>query len=104
MIMYFFMLPRIFTSISRNSRALEAQLLLYNQTNRINEVPSIRTKLKLFKTLRNAVVTYLVSILIINAFKIIVVWYLGWFEVLLSEIVVLLMMCSISYVLLPHNT
>lgn len=103
MIMYFFMLPRIFTSITRNTRALEAQLLLYNQTNRPTEAPNIQAKIKLFKTLRNSVVVYLISILIINSFKIIVVWYLGWFETLLNEMVVLLMMCSISYQLLPYN-
>ena len=61
MIMYFFMLPKIFTSITRNTRALETQLILMgsNRSDNNNEIAAIHVKIRLFKTLRTAVVIYL---------------------------------------------
>jgi len=104
MIMYFFMLPRIFTSITRNARGLEAQLLIFSQANSLNaDLSPIRQKLKLFKSLRTAVVLYLISILLVNAMRIVMIWYLEWFNYILNESVVLLMVCFISYIFLPHN-
>ena len=53
------MLPKIFTSITRNTRALETELLLLNNQNMQNEVESVYARLRLFKTLRTSVVIYL---------------------------------------------
>jgi cation transport ATPase len=103
MIMYFFMLPKIFTSITRNTRALETQLLLITSANVQLETESIHQKIKLFKTLRTSVVIYLGSILLVNSMRIIMIWYLDWFNYVLNEMVVLLMMCLICFILLPNN-
>jgi hypothetical protein len=103
MIMYFFMLPKIFTSITRNTRALETQLLFIMQSNTDTETNGIVQKIKLFKTLRSSVVLYLGSILLVNSMRIIMIWYLDWLNYVMNEIVTLLMVSTISYILLPHH-
>jgi len=103
MIMYFFMLPKIFTSITRNTRTLETQLLLISQANMDVETQSLYHKIRLFKTLRTSVVIYLGSILLVNSMRIIMVWYLDWFNYAMNEVVVLMMMALICFILLPYN-
>jgi len=103
MIMYFFMLPRIFASITQNMRALETQLLLLNQVNNLDIVP-LRLKSRLFKLLRASVVLYLIGILIVNAMRIVMVWYLEWINYVLNELVILLIIAVIGFLVLPNNS
>lgn len=103
MIMYFFMLPKIFTSITTNTTILEAQILMTGRAQTDNDATSLLQKLHLFKTLRTSVVVYLGSILLVSAMRIIMVWYLDWFNFVMNELVVVLTIALVSYILLPHN-
>eukprot|EP01114_Cavostelium_apophysatum_P015325 TRINITY_DN4147_c0_g1_i2.p1 TRINITY_DN4147_c0_g1~~TRINITY_DN4147_c0_g1_i2.p1 ORF type:complete len:471 (-),score=51.59 TRINITY_DN4147_c0_g1_i2:63-1475(-) len=106
MIMYFFMLPKIFTSITRNTRALEGQLFLLshaNGANRHNDEQAIREKIKLFKYLRSSVIIYLACILLVNSMRIVLIWYLEWLNYFLNELVSLIMTLLICFILLPRN-
>jgi len=105
MIMYFFMLPKIFTSITRNSRALETQLVMVNRSNLTEqEIDGVHKKIRLYRMLRSSVIMYLGSILVVNSLRIVMVWYLDWFNYLLNEVVVFLMMYIICFILRPSNT
>lgn len=141
------MLPKIFTSITRNTRALETNLQFTtsasshfvstnssrsantgdsgigvgshsqgSDTNPSNGIDihdtrgtmlilsqAIHQKIKLFKTMRTAVVVYLGSILLVNSLRIVMVWYLEWLNYLLNETVVFTMMGFISWFLSPKN-
>jgi hypothetical protein len=102
MIMYFFMLPKIFTSITRNTRALETQLLLAIQMRSINEL-EIRMKIRLFKRFRTSVIIYLASILLANSLRIVISWELEFVNYILNEVLVNLMVLLLVYNFAPYK-
>lgn len=102
MIMYFFMLPKIFTSITRNTRALHTHMLLARYANvELNTIP-ILAKIRMFKALRTAVILYLGSILIISSMKIIMWWFLEWVTSCVSELVTIVMVVSVCLLTRPR--
>eukprot|EP00027_Filamoeba_sp_ATCC50430_P006466 CAMPEP_0168546728 /NCGR_PEP_ID=MMETSP0413-20121227/3653_1 /TAXON_ID=136452 /ORGANISM="Filamoeba nolandi, Strain NC-AS-23-1" /LENGTH=417 /DNA_ID=CAMNT_0008576925 /DNA_START=566 /DNA_END=1819 /DNA_ORIENTATION=+ len=104
MIMYFFMLPKIFTSITRNSRTLETQHMIFAHANMTNQMRAVEDKMKVFRSLRTAVVIYLGCILLVNSLQIVMVWYMAWFAIVLNQVTILCMVSYISYLLLPFRT
>lgn len=102
MIMYFFMLPKIFSSITKNLRSLEAQIWMANNV-QLPDVPlaAFHRKLRMFKILRGSILVYLASILLINSMRIVIVWYWDWINVAISEVVALAVVAVIANVLRP---
>jgi len=103
MIMYFFMLPKIFTSITRNTRALHTHMLLARYANVELNTDPILAKIKMFKTLRTAVILYLGSILIISSMKIIMWWFLVWVTFCVSECVTICMVVAVCILTRPRE-
>lgn len=103
MIMYFFMIPKIFTSIGRNCRILRTQLMFSpHRSNTLNSL-IVSKKIQLFKHLRTGIAIYLGAILVVNSIRIVMVWYLDWVNYLLNEVVVLIMLNFISFLLSPQR-
>lgn len=102
MIMYFFMLPKIYAGVTKNIRSLETQIWMANNV-RLPDLPlsAFNRKLKMFKVLRFAVVAYLGSILLINSLRIVVVWYWDWINVTTNEFISLILIIVIVHVLRP---
>eukprot|EP00026_Physarum_polycephalum_P003808 Phypoly_transcript_03824.p1 GENE.Phypoly_transcript_03824~~Phypoly_transcript_03824.p1 ORF type:complete len:766 (+),score=217.76 Phypoly_transcript_03824:263-2299(+) len=103
MIMYFFMLPKIFTSITRNTRALHTHMLLARYANIELNTEPVLAKIKMFKALRTAVILYLGSILIISSMKIIMWWFVVWVTFCVSELVTIVMVVAVCYLTRPRE-
>jgi hypothetical protein len=104
MIMYFFMLPKIFSSITKNLRALEAQIWMANNV-QLPDTPltAFQRKLKMFKILRGSVIAYLASILIVNSMRIIVIWYWDWINAVVNEVITFVVVAVIANILRPGD-
>eukprot|EP01113_Clastostelium_recurvatum_P032379 TRINITY_DN4155_c0_g1_i2.p1 TRINITY_DN4155_c0_g1~~TRINITY_DN4155_c0_g1_i2.p1 ORF type:complete len:506 (-),score=129.38 TRINITY_DN4155_c0_g1_i2:28-1545(-) len=100
LILYFFMMPKIFTSITRNTRALHAQILLIRPANHATTAP-LHAKIRMFKILRTAVILYLGSLLLVSSMKIIMAWFLVWINYCASESASLIMFVLIVCLLRP---
>jgi len=104
-LLYFFVIPKIFTSISNNLRLLDTQLSLFHSNQFIpseNYLSQISLKRTLYVGLRNCLLGYLVSILIVNSLlKILLSWEVQWITQLCDEIVVLIMVIFILWNLRP---
>jgi hypothetical protein len=103
MIMYFFMLPKIFTSITRNTRALQTQLLVMRYATAEAATEPLIAKMRMFKTLRTAVILYLGSILMVSSMRIIMLWYLLWVNYCVSELIALVMVSVVAFLLRPRE-
>jgi len=102
MIMYFFMLPKIFASITHNTRTLQAQMLLIRHANHEADTRPLFEKVKMFRSLRLSIIIYLGSILMVSSVRIIMLWFLYWINWCLSEAVVLIMVVTVCYLLRPR--
>jgi len=105
MIMYFFMLPKIFSSVTKNVRNLETQVWMAQNV----QLPALNAnafsrKLTMFRILRAAVVTYLATILLVNSLRIVLIWYLDWINVAVNEIVALAIVAVLTHILRPGST
>eukprot|EP01112_Ceratiomyxa_fruticulosa_P012220 TRINITY_DN3376_c0_g1_i1.p1 TRINITY_DN3376_c0_g1~~TRINITY_DN3376_c0_g1_i1.p1 ORF type:complete len:578 (+),score=69.77 TRINITY_DN3376_c0_g1_i1:571-2304(+) len=103
MIMYFFMLPKIFTSITRNTRALQTQLLMSRLIRSDADVDPLVRKMKMFKVLRTAVILYLGSILMVSSMRIVMFWYIFWVYYCAAEVVSLIMVFVVVFLLKPNE-
>lgn len=104
MIMYFFMLPKIFSGITKNLRSLEGQIWMAENV-QLPEVSlrAFRLKLHMFQVLRGSVIAYLASILLINSLRIVIIWYWDWVNVLINEVISVGILATISWVLRPGH-
>jgi len=108
MIMYFFMLPKIFTSITQNVYALRAQILMLEemqrvQQNREQNLASFRKKLRLFLSLKTIVIIYLVTILLVSFVRMMIgIYSLDWLNSFINEIVSLFVVISIFWMIRPQ--
>jgi len=106
-LMYFLMLPKIFTSISQNIRLLETQITLFQQTQAIPIEPYLTLvveKQKMYLRLRNALLMYLLAILMINTLmKILLAWDYLWVSKLCEELVVLVMVIFVMFSIWPEK-
>jgi len=48
-------------------------------------------------------VIYLGSILLVNSMRIVMIWYLDWFNYLINEVVIYAMMVLVSWILYPRT-
>jgi len=108
-IVYFFLLPKFFSSVSHNSRLLEAQLNFFQRSGSPyvdSVITAIANKIKAFNKVRICVIVYLVVVLLVNSvFKALLsfIWQYGCYPVLLNEIAVFLMITFVCVVLAPAN-
>ena len=102
MIMYFFMLPKIFSGITKNLRSLESQIWMAENVH-LPEVSlgAFRMKLSMFQILRISTIAYLGAILLINSLRIVIIWYLDWVNVLINEFISFCILATITYILQP---
>ena len=102
MIMYFFMLPKIFSGITKNFRSLESQIWMAESVQLPTEaLGTFYTKLNMFQVLRGTTISYLGSILLINSLRIVIIWYWDWVNVLINEVISLGILVAIAHVLRP---
>ena len=106
MIMYFFLLPKIFNSISQNVHALRAQILMLEEVQRVQNrdaLASFRNKLRVFQFIRNTVVVYLLAILAVSIFRMLVGPYnLDWLNYFINELVSLCMVLVVIWIVRPQ--
>jgi len=104
-LLYFFVIPKIFTSVSNNLRLLDTQLSLYHSNQIIpsdNYLSEISLKRTLYVGLRNCLLGYLVAILIVNSLlKILLSWEVQWITQLCNELAVLLLVIFVLWNLRP---
>jgi hypothetical protein len=88
MAMYFFILPKVYSGITKNIRSLETQIWMANNVN-LADLPlqAFHRKMRMFRTLRAVVVIYLGTILLVNSLRIVVVWYWDWMNIALHEVI-----------------
>jgi hypothetical protein len=96
-LMYFLLVPKIFTSISHNIHLLENQIHLFQQQNQAVPsepyLPLLTEKKHMYLRLRNGLLLYLLSILMVNTIlKILLSWDFQWIAKLCDELIVLVMM------------
>lgn len=102
MIMYFFLLPKIFSGITKNVRSLENQIWMAENVQLPREsLNAFQHKLQVFRFLRGSVIAYLGTILLINSLRIVVLWYWDWINVLINEAVSFLIIAFVSVALKP---
>jgi len=102
-LMYFFMLPKIFTSISHNIRTLDSHISAFTNSYlhpALDNIPQythlLQVKRTMFVKLRTCLVIYLISMLLVNSLvRILVAWDLLWISRLCDEMIVL---CIVGYV------
>jgi len=105
-LMYFFMLPKIFTSISHNIRMLDAQITMFSQPTHGIETEHftriLSAKRVMFSKIRNCLVGYLISMLLINSLvRVLLLWEYAWVSKVADEVVVLVMFTFVSFHLRP---
>ncbi|EAL68286.1 hypothetical protein DDB_G0278227 [Dictyostelium discoideum AX4] len=104
MILYFFMMPKIFTNITKNLRILYSHSILSRYINNLEQVNNLSEKKRVFTNLRTSVVLYLGAILFVNSLRIVMVWSLYWLAFTLSEPIFILMISFLCYSFKPNNT
>eukprot|EP01121_Diplochlamys_sp_Union-15-3_P011386 TRINITY_DN3300_c0_g1_i1.p1 TRINITY_DN3300_c0_g1~~TRINITY_DN3300_c0_g1_i1.p1 ORF type:complete len:230 (-),score=36.55 TRINITY_DN3300_c0_g1_i1:48-653(-) len=101
--MYFFMLPKIFANITRNTRTLDMQFMLLRGVN-INLDPTpFLEKIRIFRSLRAVVVFYMAAILIVNSLRIVQWWNLNPFENMGIEVVTFSVVWVVCFLLRPRR-
>jgi len=103
MILYFFMMPTIFTNITKNIRIVESHAILARFMENQITMENIRLKKKVFRYLRTTIVLYLGAILFVNSMKIIMVWFLFWISFSISEPISILMISFLCFTFRPTN-
>jgi hypothetical protein len=106
-LMYFFMLPKIFTSISQNIRTIDSHISTF--THRSQAVEGIQVYLSLlqvkrimFVKIRTCLVVYLIAMLLVNSLvRILVTWDLLWISRLCDEAIVLIIVAYVAWNLRP---
>jgi len=102
--MYFFMLPRIFTSLTQNLRSLENQLwLIENARLNLDITPNITEKARLFKILRTIVMVYVGAILLVNSLRIVLLFSMPWINTINNEFISLGMVLALCILLRPRD-
>ncbi|KAF2069041.1 hypothetical protein CYY_009639 [Polysphondylium violaceum] len=103
MILYFFMMPTIFTNITKNIRIVESHAILARFMENQITMENISLKKKVFRYLRTTIVLYLGAILFVNSMKIIMVWFLFWISFSISEPISILMISFLCFTFRPTN-
>jgi len=111
LLMYFFMLPRIFTAISHNVRTLDSHVAAFEQTARASTTETaerflevLAAKRNLFSKIRHCLVGYLVAILLVNSIlRVLTVWELAWISRMSDEAVVFFIVAIILFLLRPSR-
>ncbi|KYR02842.1 hypothetical protein DLAC_00310 [Tieghemostelium lacteum] len=101
MILYFFMMPKIFTNITKNIRVLESHLILSRYMNS-NSQANYQLKKRVFKFLRSAIVLYLGAILFVNSIRIVMVWWLYYISYCVSEPMSVVMLLFLLFTFRPE--
>lgn len=102
LIMYFFMIPKIFGSLRRNIAALQQQYRIVNY--RLPNDPSLlllQKRMMIFQHLKRSIVVYLLGILVVNGLKIAIVWYRDYVNYIMDASLSIVMNGWIAYLLLP---
>jgi hypothetical protein len=108
-LMYFFMLPKIFTSISQNIRLLDAQIALFmRHTNELVDADRYLSLMKrkrfMFHKIRNSLVVYLISMLVVNSLvRVLVAWDYLWITRLCDEVIVVLIVGYVAWNVRPSQ-
>ncbi|GAM17345.1 hypothetical protein SAMD00019534_005200, partial [Acytostelium subglobosum LB1] len=104
MILYFFMMPKLFTNFTKNLRKLERHITLARLTGNARSSIICNTKKKAFIYLRSAVIVYLGGILLTNSMRIIMVWFLYWTTFCVSEPMTILMLGFLCVTFRPFRS
>jgi hypothetical protein len=106
-LMYFLLVPKIFTSISHNLRLLDNQINLFQQNQAIPSEPYVtllQTKETMYKRLRTGLLGYILSILLVNTLlKFLLSWDYQWIARICDEVLVWVMMVFILWSLRPSK-
>lgn len=108
-IVYFFLLPKFFSSISHNTRMLEAQISFFQRSNSphvTSVITALDNKSKAFRIVRICVIVYLIIVLLVNSvFKALLslMWQYSWYPILLNEIAVFSLVGIVCFFLAPKN-
>lgn len=105
MIMYFLMMPKIYTSISENIRILGIHQWLA-QNFQLGQIPldAIVTKIRFFKRLRIFATSYVVVVLLSNCVRIFVSWRLEWIAIIFQEFIALIMLAILAFMIRPQSS
>lgn len=100
-IMYFFMLPRIFTALTYSAQNLETQYRLL-ETARVNvDLRSYQHKVKTFKILKTLVMLYIGAVLIVSSVRFVLMWVVTWVNIPAAEGVTFFVILAVCWLLRP---
>lgn len=105
MIIYFFMLPRIFSSIGRNMRIIHQHLgaSRHNPT-AADDARILNAKYQFYQQFRKLILLYIAAFLAVTSFRFIADPLLDWIVTLVNELVSCLALFSLMYLLFPTRT
>ena len=122
MLLYFFLLPKIFHSIHLNLNGLQTRLIIVedwlyhaedmdsDEENEARAALMLAIKLmfdckySVFHVLKKAILTYLVAIFVCNCVKVLIPWEYDWINTIFSESVDACMILVMAYLIQPLYT
>jgi len=105
LVMYFFILPKVFTSLTEMMSTLEGQIRILSQfPNLATLAQDLRTKKVTLASIRSIIVSYFIAVLLINCLiKMLISWTYTWVVVAINDLVSYIMYASFCYFLRPRN-
>jgi len=106
-ILYFFMLPKIFTGASQNVRLLYAHIIIMTREQpdeNADLILTLRAKMRMFEVLRTTVMIYLSLVLFVIGSKILLPYKVNWITYLFFESLVFIVVLTIAFILHPSRT
>jgi len=111
-LMYFFMLPKIFTSISQNIRIIDSHIATFLHRGGGGPqameggvqvyISLLQVKRTMFVKIRTCLVVYLIAMLLVNSLvRILVAWDLLWISRLCDEAIVMIIVAYVAWNLRP---
>jgi len=106
-LIYFFMLPKIFTSISQNIRILDSHLSIITERSLDLQnvqfyVSLLQVKRSTFVKMRTCLIVYLIGMLLVNSLiRILLAWDLLWISRLCDEMIVVVIVSYVAWNLRP---
>jgi hypothetical protein len=115
-ILYFFVVPKIFTSSTQNSGVVQAQILLLHDSQRSatitpvereqseQAIQSLQAKARVFRALRITVVAYFLIVLVVSVLKAVLPYNLKYLSYALNESCMFALLASLAYALRPNQS
>jgi hypothetical protein len=106
-ILYFFMLPKIFTGASQNVRLLYAHIVIMTREQpeeNADLILTLRAKMRMFEVLRTTVMIYLTLVLFVIGSKILLPYKLNWLTYLCFEALVFIVFVTVAFILHPSRS